>query len=853
MSGPTTFSYAQAAKGQKTAPANAQPTTAQPDSHVKDDASSVTTGPDAAANTFSTTSEISESAKSSQIDIEVAGAKKTQDTLVIYDAPTALSKDDTSSTARDETPKTNAQSTTDKATRQSNRSGETTDSKKSRKGRKGKSSEKEAENEQAPVEPEKEVVPVKLTEAPQPAVNIWVQRAAAAKARQPSIVASPLASADVPTKAGLVEAPKTVNSTETQTPDTTRGPTKFADTRQSIDQSARKNPRGNRTSDKSEQSSKAPSAVEDATMWPTPETAAAEDSKRKTSETDQLSKEKVDDGFKSMRQKRDWKKVEITPTVVFNTPLPQQRTMNKVRGGGQAGRSSASRGHASSISSEKGQVVAASDATATKEGADSQGRSREDAPSRTNSVPVEKIKKIAVEQQNQRKQSVPSVNRGVGPADYTSRNETSKGSKTESIQFTRGEGPEGSRKEGGFPGHKDSKPRRGAHGNSRGGHNGQQAFLSNGHGGTRSNTYSPPNFTTGFPPNQFGGSSRGGRGRPVSLSNGFKGPSNGAPKMHQNTQSASSEYGQYPPAFGHAPYPSHSDYNSVNYPQLVHDALKKQIEYYFSESNLVKDMFLRAHMDAQGFVPLDIIAEFRRITTIVGNLPRDFLRNACADSKEIDFVLGDGHRELVRARENWQRWVLEGDAKESGRNPGPTSFEHRSWHNTHLNSNYYVHQPHSLPYTPYNPMSPPAAFGPPPFPGEMYSGYMNGPRFPSAVNGSQVNGYATADNSPLNASVPEFSPVFGASNGLDGTFSTVDWMDQAIHAAQTITDEEVSKLHMVVQGQTVNSKEPSKLPNGTSNESEDDVAAKANGVHIESDLPTTYVHPGFALVLAWIH
>lgn len=839
MSGPTTFSYAQAAKGQKTAPANAQPTTAQPDSHVKDDASSVTTGPDAAANTFSTTSEISESAKSSQIDIEVAGPKKTQETVGFSDAPTAASKDDTSSTTRDETPKHSAQSSTEKPTRQSNRPGETTDSKKSRKGRKGKSSEKEAENEQAPVEPEKEVVPVKLTEAPQPAVNIWVQRAAAAKARQPSIVASPLASADAPTKTGL-EAPKTVNNTEAQTVDTTRGPTKFADARQSIDQTARRNPRGNRVSDKSEQSSSAPSAVEDATMWPTPETAAAEDSKRKTSETDQLSKEKIEDGFKSMRQKRDWKKVEITPSVVFNTPLPQQRTMNKVRGGGQAGRSSASRGHASSISSEKGQVATAADATATKDGADAQGRPREDAPSRANPVPAEKIKRISAEQQNQRKQSVPSVNRGIGPAEYAPKNETSKGPKTDSVQLTRGEGPESSRKEGGFPGHKDSKPRRGAHGNSRGGHNGQQTFISNGHGGARSSTYSPPNFTTGFPPNQFG--SRGGRGRPVSLSNGFKGPSNGAPKMHQNTQSTSSEYGQYPPAFGHAPYPSHTEYNGVNYPQLVHDALKKQIEYYFSESNLVKDRFLRAHMDAQGFVPLDVIADFRRITTIVGSLPRDFLRNACADSKEIDFVLGDGHKELVRARENWQKWVNEGDAKESGRNPGPANFEYRSWHNTHLNTNYYMHQQHSLPYAPYNPMSPPA-FGPPPFPGEMYPGYMNGPRFPSAVNGSQVNGHTTADNSPLNASVPEFSPVYSTSNGLDGTFSTMDWMDQAIHAAQTITDEEVSKLHMVVQGQTVNSKESSKLSNGTSNEPGDTAAVKTNGVHNESDLPTTYVHP----------
>lgn len=842
MSGPTTFSYAQAAKGTPPAKdlAKDRPTAGQPDSSAKDDASSVTTGPDGAANTFSTTSEISESAKSSQFDMEVSGLRKSADTIGKPATAPASSKDDSSISARDEMAKSSAQPAVDKSTRHSNRSGEAADSKKGRKGRKGRSSEKESDGEQAPAEPE-EVEPVRLQEAPQPVVNIWAQRAAAAKARQPSITASPVTGTDSSSKPAVDVTAKTASNNEAQTP-AERGTTKSTDARQSTDHGARRNPRGNRSSDKSEPAQSVPSStVEDASLWPTPDTVAAEDGKRKTSEPDQPSKDK-EDGTKSIRQKRDWKKVEITPSVVFETPLPPPRTMNKARGGGQAGRSSASRGHTSSvsISSEKAQGAAAEGA-ATKERAESRGRPREDATSRANPVPSDKTKRFSVDQQNQRKQSVPSVNRG---SDFASKSEAFKASKAESTQLapSRGDVPEGSRKEGGPPNHKDSKPRRGAHnnGNGRGGHN-QQTFLSNGHNGSRSGTFSPSSFTPGFSSNQYGGGGRGGRGRPVPLSNGFKGPSSNTPKMHQHPQSASSDFGQYP-AFGQAPYPPQLD--PANYFQVIHQTLKKQMEYYFSEDNLVRDGFLRAHMDAQGFVPLDVIAGFRRVTTIAGNQPRDFLRQVCADSQDIDFVLGDGHKELVRVRENWQKWVP--DTAKDGRNPGPSSFEYRSWHSMHLNP-YQHQQPLQppIPYPPYNPMSPPA-FGQPPFPAEMYPGYMNGPRFPSTVNGAQTNGYGAADNTPLNATVPEFSPVHTGSNGLHSA-SSMNWMDQAMQAAQTLTDEQVAGLRMVVQGKTA--KEPSKVPNGISNDSEDTTAVKTNGVHSGSDSLNTYVPINIARLL----
>ncbi|PWA38161.1 hypothetical protein CTI12_AA584760 [Artemisia annua] len=48
----------------------------------------------------------------------------------------------------------------------------------------------------------------------------------------------------------------------------------------------------------------------------------------------------------------------------------------------------------------------------------------------------------------------------------------------------------------------------------------------------------------------------------------------------------------------------------------LHVKILSQIEYYFSDANLVKDNFLRSNMDEEGWVPIDLIANFRRVTSL---------------------------------------------------------------------------------------------------------------------------------------------------------------------------------------------------------------------------------------------
>uniref|UniRef100_A0A1Y1KRZ8 La-related protein 1 n=1 Tax=Photinus pyralis TaxID=7054 RepID=A0A1Y1KRZ8_PHOPY len=72
------------------------------------------------------------------------------------------------------------------------------------------------------------------------------------------------------------------------------------------------------------------------------------------------------------------------------------------------------------------------------------------------------------------------------------------------------------------------------------------------------------------------------------------------------------------------PYMGTYYYNSNNYINLdnptLKDYIKKQIEYYFSEENLMRDFFLRRKMDSEGYLPITLIASFHRVQALTNNL-----------------------------------------------------------------------------------------------------------------------------------------------------------------------------------------------------------------------------------------
>lgn len=92
--------------------------------------------------------------------------------------------------------------------------------------------------------------------------------------------------------------------------------------------------------------------------------------------------------------------------------------------------------------------------------------------------------------------------------------------------------------------------------------------------------------------------------------------------------------------------------------------------YYFSLENILKDMFLRQHMDSQGFVPLSLIASFKRIKDLTPDY--ELVKSVCAQSSEVELHMLPEGQAKVRRRSDWKEWVLPMDQRhESAQNDGP--------------------------------------------------------------------------------------------------------------------------------------------------------------------------------------
>ncbi|XP_059625073.1 la-related protein 1A [Cornus florida] len=76
----------------------------------------------------------------------------------------------------------------------------------------------------------------------------------------------------------------------------------------------------------------------------------------------------------------------------------------------------------------------------------------------------------------------------------------------------------------------------------------------------------------------------------------------------------------------------------------------KQIEYYFSDGNLQNDHYLLSLMDGQGWVPISIIADFKRVKKMSTNIT--FILDALQNSTAVE-VQGD----KVRRRDEWSKYI----------------------------------------------------------------------------------------------------------------------------------------------------------------------------------------------------
>ena len=292
-------------------------------------------------------------------------------------------------------------------------------------------------------------------------------------------------------------------------------------------------------------------------------------------------------------------------------------------------------------------------------------------------------------------------------------------------------------------------------------------------------------FPSGFPqPAQRG---RGGAPPPRSQSipntnpmfPRFPGNTNGPPMMSPITTNGAMF--DYPGMQSMSAVP----YNPYVEPYSVMAMVTMQLEYYFSIDNLCKDVYLRKHMDSQGFVFLSFIAGFKRIQSLTQDF--ELLRFACQESDIIEIVVGDDGIDRLRRNDGWEKWVIPMEERdEAARNNGPERFYRQS----HPQRGQQM-PPRVMPQGPQG--GPPPLFSP-----NGVQNYAPYTATSSNLNGNE-NGFGPHHESPLSAAVPEFAPA--------PLFNASDYVD----VPTTFSDEEIGRL-TVVYSQKSSGEAPQRIP-----------------------------------------
>ncbi|KAK2590599.1 hypothetical protein QQS21_011722 [Conoideocrella luteorostrata] len=750
MAAASTFSYAQAAKGQGTSPSTTSPNPASLPHGATSPATAAETPIESLEGVRTAEPRPHAAVEKQDVDSNI-GSESDLRSETTHDRHSESRRDDDS--GRLDRPWRR----TDKGTRSSSTATRSVDEQESRRPRKGKkskgSSDKQTIDQASGADKTKEAVQecpkVELSEAPIPSVNIWMQRKEQQAKVKPSlsdVMTNGITSHDGEAKKITKDASPTTSSKE-------NAPTNGAKSNRKAGESGRpdrNSSRGSRLADK-DGKSELPPSVDDAASWPTPEITIKEEQKKPaaTKPVATQEKETQDDGSQAKKHKDKWVTYDYVPTVNFETQLPQMRN-TKPRGGARG----TNNGRAAPTGAQQPIEKAAANASTNKP-SESKERAKESSASsnRTNSLPPTSKRASMDASSTPKEQKKPSAQTGSDKGKDATASQP-----TQSTPNARSEGRT-DRGRGGYRG-------RGAHPvNSHSHQHNGASFSNNGSVPARpQGPYSPPtrqgHHGQGFmPTSQRAGRARNGAAHSF---NRMSLPAARLPPL-QSTSFGPFEFPMHPMSATSFPQPPQYWDNMV--------VLKNQIEYYFSIENLCKDMYLRKRMDSQGFVNLHFIAAFKRIRELTQDMA--MIRAACENSIEIDFVIGEDDIERLRRRNGWQNFILPmGDRDDFARNNGPS---HPTYKNRPFNYGSPFNGAISMPFT----MPPQMVFSPqgdgqfPQFPDSMPSGQtVNG-----MVNGNG-NGHGHG-STQLSADVPDFAPSGSAELGGQDPYPTQNHSSEA--------------------------------------------------------------------------
>ncbi|KAL1646873.1 hypothetical protein SLS58_003008 [Diplodia intermedia] len=588
----------------------------------------------------------------------------------------------------------------------------------------------------------KEKIPPKpLQEAPIPQVNIWKQRAEASAKSKPSTAAPAVKPAASTAKSTAQASPtkpsdSKANAARKGKDDEIDGSKAVSSKARDEDQSGRR-PQGDASKVRRgvQQNAGLPQPpVKDQESWPTPEDVQGEDRRKAQEKTEKSDKDQRPVVAAAPKGKNEWVSLPYTPSVVFNTPMPNTGARRGGRGGGRGG---AQVGGRPSSGIVNGASSTEKDSAPTAGEQSRRGRADDAVPAkakRNSSVgsaagPVAETQKTEASAQAarlsngdgpagsisgttnaQRSNAAPrqKVNRkfdhsnaerrkddSVSPSDTTGRRGSAAVQQSEEQgrrrSFSQNDsqpaparsgGPE--RRSGQYGSGRERGENRGR--GSMRGRNGNHGYQNSHHGNFPNGhaSFSIPRSPPNFEPHTFFGQGaqqqqrgyRGGRAQSLQTDSMYGRPhpgySNGQalPPLQTYMNGGVYDYPMQPmSAMQYSPYMAD--------PFHLLRTVQMQLEYYFSVDNLCKDMFMRKHMDSQGFVFLDFIAGFNRVKTLTTDI--SVIKYAITQSTIIDYKIGADGKDRLRRREGWEQWILTtGERDASAQNDGPNELHQPS-------------------------------------------------------------------------------------------------------------------------------------------------------------------------------
>ena len=677
MSSNSTFSYAQAAKGLQGTPAPSKAASTEPEKSkpkVEEQSNDATAEPVTAAPEPETPQDTEKPAADAPKEAEFTTVtNKTRSKAVnsrtsspsVGNRSNAQSKEGESSNTPNGTAEASDKQAQDGKAEKSEAGSETSKDK-SDKSEKSEKSEKAEKGEKS----DKTTPPKELKAAPLPSVNIWQQRKEAQDLKSKTVPATTATSG---------------KSTETQQDSSKANPKKKgAD-------GATEGTKGGKKIDGGKARDEALPAVGDATAWPTPEVALGEEKKKAQEKTDKSPVIRP-------HGKEKWMPVNYVPTAVFNTPLPSsggRGGRRATRGGRDGGRGGAH--GAGAAAGEKAASGQAAQGAAAKQAAGERGRTEANT-GRAASLPAQARRSDSAEAPTEgRKAQAVERGRGArGAEDATASNgkqvnggENVSRPQRDGKQFVKNQDARNSRAANlavdsqaatrasdrrAESGSKSADPA-GFHEFNRERGDSQRGGRSNRGRGPYS-SFGGQNGQFGNMPNNFGNPKFGFNDRQRSH-NGVPNGSQQGNRMPLRSPSLPASAGMY----GGVPYfPNDMNVNVYGYqnvapgpmsavpyqqymePFSLMPMLSMQLEYYFSVDNLCKDMFLRRHMDGQGFVPLGVIANFKRVKSLTEDF--ELLRHVSRTLRNVEYQTGEDGVDRLRPREKWAQWVFPVDQRD---------------------------------------------------------------------------------------------------------------------------------------------------------------------------------------------